>query len=123
LADRSIEFSGIYEDGWVSDHAYLVLGKSLRGDRLVIKGRLPAINSFVQRGNAVTVLLNNKAIYSGHLLPGNFKIDHTIEQDATVNRVAFDFSSLERLPAGDDRPVAAQLVEVGITDRMKEPRK
>jgi len=115
LQGPGTEFSGIYEDGWISDRAFITLGNSGAGETLVIKGELPAMKAF-DSGSDARIILNGKPIYVGRLMPGNFKIEHTITERTAENRLDFFFSQMARLPSGDDRPVSAKLSTVAIVD-------
>ena len=114
LSNPSLEFSGIYEDGWISNRAFVVLGKAKAGDRLRITGQIPSLPRFVASGVDLSVLLNGNLIYQSHRKPGTFEVASAIAADGTENRVDFIFDKMEHLPAGDDRPVSAQLLQVVI---------
>ena len=114
LSNPSLEFSGIYEDGWVSNRAFVVLGKAKAGDQLHITGQIPSLPGFVASGVDVSVLLNGNLIYKSHRKPGAFEVASTIVSDGTENRVDLIFDKMEHLPAGDDRPVSGQLFQIVI---------
>lgn len=114
LSNPSLEFSGIYEDGWVSNRAFVILGKAKAGDQLQIRGQIPSLPRFVASGVDVSVLLNGNLIYQSHRKPGTFEVASTIVAGGTENRVDFIFDKMEHLPAGDDRPVSAQLFQIVI---------
>jgi len=114
LENPGLEFSGIYEDGWVSDQATLILGKAAAGEKLVIRGALPRLTRFTKFGNSLTVLLNGKPIYAGPIQLGEFQIGHTFNESSSENRLTFSFTQMDNLPHPDDRPVAAQLQSVAI---------
>ncbi len=115
LGNPGLEFSGIYEDGWVSNHAYLVLGKARSGEKLVIRGTLPGLGALAKTGNSLEVRLNGERIYSAEQMsPGSFEINHVLTEDASQCRVSLDFRQMERLTRGDQRPVSAKLFRVSI---------
>jgi hypothetical protein len=116
LGNPSLEFSGIYEDGWVSDSAYLILGKAVAGEKLLISGTVPGFGSMAKTGNGLKVLLNGKEIYNRGISPGSFQVEYTLEEDAPECKVSLVFRQMDRLPQGDDRPVAAQLSRVSIVE-------
>lgn len=92
----------------------MVLGKAKAGDRLRITGQIPSLPRFVASGVDLSVLLNGNLIYQSHRKPGTFEVASAIAADGTENRVDFIFDKMEHLPAGDDRPVSAQLLQVVI---------
>ena len=114
LRDPGLEFSGIYEDGWISDHAYMVLGSAGVGDKLVIRGSIPAIGPLLHSGNQIHVLLNGDPIYDVEAKSGHFEIWHTFTENRDKNRIDFCFGRTVSLPSPDDRPVSAQLNQVSI---------
>ncbi len=114
LSNPNLEFSGIYEDGWISSRAFVVLGKAKAGDQLHITGQLPGLPRFAASGNELRVLLNGKCIFQRHLKPGNFEVANTFAADSAENRLEFFFDRMEQLPAGDDRPVSAQIFQIAI---------
>ena len=114
LQNPSLEYSGVYEDGWMSDRAYLALGKAKAGDTLVIGGTIPNFGKVAKSGNMVQIALNGRPIYANWISPGTFKIAHAITEDLEVTRVEFAFSAMVALPGADGRPVAAQLSRIAI---------
>jgi hypothetical protein len=114
LSNPNLEFSGIYEDGWISNRAFVVLGKAKAGDQLHITGQIPGLPRFAASGNEIRVLLNGKCIYQRHLKPGNFEVANTISADSAENRVDFTFDQMNQLPGGDDRPISAQIFQITI---------
>jgi hypothetical protein len=115
LANPALEFSGIYEDGWISNRAFVILGAALAGERLHIAAQVPPLPRFVSSTGGVRVLLNGTPIYKAQVKPGSFEIDHALTADSPRNRVDFFFDQMAQLPGGDDRPVSAQLLQVTIT--------
>jgi len=116
LANPNLEFSGIYEDGWISNRAFVILGKAKAGEQLHITGEVPGLPRFATSGNGLRVLLNGNLIYQGHLKLGRFEVSNTLATDSAENRVDFIFDQMNQLPAGDDRPVAAQIFQIAIKD-------
>jgi hypothetical protein len=114
LSNPNLEFSGIYEDGWISNQAFVVLGKAKSGDQLQITGQIPGLPRFAASGDELRVLLNGKCIYQRHLKPGNFEVANTFAADSAENRLEFFFDRMDQLPAGDDRPVSAQIFQIAI---------
>jgi hypothetical protein len=114
LLNPNLEFSGIYEDGWISNRAFVVLGKAKAGDQLHITGQVPSLPRFTTSGIGSRVLLNGKLIYQSHLKPGPFEVANTIAADSTESRVDFFFDQMDQLPGGDGRPVSAQLFGIAI---------
>lgn len=108
-----VEFSGFYEDGWVSDHAMMKLGPARAGGSLVIRGTLPRTGALA-KGNDLRISINGSLIATDFLQPGGFELSVPIHSDLNVTTVNLDFARQENLPRGDDRPVSAQIKTIGL---------
>jgi hypothetical protein len=118
LANPALEFSGIYEDGWTSNRAFVILGGARAGERLHIAAQVPSLPRFLASSGGGRVLLNGTLVYQARVKPGNFEIDYTLTADSPRSRVDFFFDEMDHLPAGDDRPVSARLLQVAITPNL-----
>ena len=112
--DASIEFSGIYEDGWASAHSFFTMGKSSKGQCLKLEGILPGIKTFYSQGSAVELSVNGREIMSRKLNPGAFELTCAMHEDSEITKVQLKFKSTENLPGGDDRPVSVKLIKCSI---------
>jgi hypothetical protein len=112
LADPGLEFSGIYEDGWVGDRGFVTLHSATPG-RAVIRGAVPA--GIGMDNVDVMISVGDGAPVRKSLKPGPFVISAPAE--AGTSRVNFEFTNIGRLPPGDDRPAAALLASIGIEAR------
>jgi hypothetical protein len=114
FGEPSLEFSGFYEDGWISDRAMMRLGPSRTGEQLVIKGMVPDIGEFARQGNMLQVRIDGTLSTTERLPPGAFEVHVPIRKDLNVTSVNLDFALQESLPKGDDRPVAARIEFLAI---------
>ena len=114
----TLEFSGWYEDGWISQNSYVILGPAQPGDSLVVKGVVPGIGSFISKDQEITVLVNGVQLGEKHLLkPGPFALTFPLSagnEKKTSTKVELVFSSFEKLTAPDCRPAAAKIDYLGI---------
>lgn len=107
LGDVALQFSGIYEDGWIGNDGFVVLRSDERS-RVVFRGFFPndigldAVDLILQVGSDAPV--------AKHLRPGNFEVEAPIS--VGVSKISFHFSAAGRLPHGDNRPVDALLSSV-----------
>jgi hypothetical protein len=108
-----VEFSGFYEDGWVSDHAMMKLGSSRTGEHLVIRGMVPGIGALA-KGTLLRIRINGKLVATESLRPGRFEVDVPALEDRGVTGVNLEFGLQEKLPNRDDRPVSARIDMIGI---------
>lgn len=113
LENTSLEYSGIYEDGWVSEQAYFVLGKKL-GDRfLLIKGMIPQIGSPDFSTN-LTLSFDGKKIADKNLGLGNFEIKVPVSPDTQRHRIDLAFSHSQALPGEDGRLTGGHISFIGF---------
>ena len=112
----NFEYSGIYEDGWVSRDCFLVLGAVKAGDRLEIGGMLPELpgNTRALADNTLELWLNGELASRTPIEPGKLEISHTLTADAPLLRVELRFSREVPLPGNDRRPIAALLTSVAV---------
>jgi hypothetical protein len=108
-----VEFSGFYEDGWVSDHAMMKLGASRTGGTLIIRGIAPGIGALA-KGNILRVSIDGKPLATESLRPGRFEVSVPTTEYRSATNVNLDFDLQARLPGGDDRPVSARIDMIGI---------
>lgn len=116
LATNELAYSGLYEDGWVSEHSYYVLHQPATMQELVIRGIYPKLLTN-QPETTITVLLDGKKLVKQQLVPGDFKLKLPVTSVRAHNhKIELIFSNHIHLPNGDDRPVAAQLAFIGFMD-------
>ena len=118
LGNPGLEYSGIFEDGWMSEAAYVFLGvpRESRNIFLHFSGLVPDVgdNSFETE---ITVKFNGEVVYSEIRLPGDLNLDLPIAGNVnTMRKVKVEIysSALQRLPNGDDRPVSLLVREIGL---------
>ena len=113
LADKALEYSGIYEDGWVAEGAFLSL--KLEGANLVLRleGSVPKIDD-PNFSTQLIVLVDNREVGSKTLRLGAFSFEFPLSPSAGARRIDLKLSRVQHLSVGDNRLVAAQLKYVGL---------
>jgi hypothetical protein len=111
-----LEYSGIYEDGWVADDAYFKLGSSHPGQVLYFKGLIPDSSRFRARGVDLTIAINDTPTEIVHLNPGDFTLTRLIKEPAAITSISLHFSDAQAYGPGDPRPVSAFVREISIGD-------
>lgn len=106
-------FSGVYEDGWISEKARITLKQRHPGDFLVLRGLIPLVDnkSFV---TTLTVRLDGKTLGSRDLSLGEFSLKIPSAKSG-LHDVELQFSRSQRLPGGDGRVVTMKTAFVGFT--------
>ena len=112
LRDRDLEFSGIYEDGWASEHATATL-TAPRRDRttFVVRGSLPGLPDVTD--SVIHVKIDGVETVSQPIAPGAFEVTAGAKADGRRHRIELSFDRTFRLPKGDERTASALLSYVG----------
>ncbi len=114
LANPGLEYSGVYEDGWVSESSFFVLEPVGEGPaQLRLAGMLPNLGD-AQFSCTVRLAVNGVERQVRQLTPGPFALASLEPAGGGKRRVDLRFSAVQQLPAGDGRPVAALLSELGF---------
>ena len=107
LANPSLEYSGIYEDSWISEHSFFVLEAKENTNFLVIKGLIPQVNKhssvyarfkeFLSGGFDRTTLYSRlKVLIRGGLL----RVDHSTQPAKLVIHINGKMLSIRDLKPG-----------------------
>ena len=107
-----LQYSGIYEDGWVSSRSIFSLAAANPGDVLVVKGMFPALPGC--DSNDLLAWVNDQPPQRMHLLPGEFTVTLPVQTAGTETKLHLEFQRSVALPSPDDRPVAALLQSIRI---------
>ncbi len=118
LLSKHLEYSGIYEiDGWISEHSYFMLDAG-PSQRVVARGVIPDFQAIMPRSNpfttTATLLVDGQVVATKALQYGEFSLEAAIEPKPGRRKVELKFSDVQKLPPGDDRPVAAKMSFVGF---------
>jgi hypothetical protein len=109
LSNKNLEFSGIYEDGWLGDKGFLVLSSDKPG-KVEFRGLFPQGLGLDSVDLALTV--EGGTAIQKRLEPGPFELELPVGSGRS--RIGFQFSAIGRLPGGDNRPAVALLSSVSI---------
>jgi hypothetical protein len=109
LANPNLEYSGIYEDGWVAEDSYAVLAAGKAADLLIRADVRPASG-----GQQLRVLVNGRQLVARSVAPGHLDLRLAVPASRSPRRVELRWSSVAPLPAPDGRPTAALLRLLGV---------
>lgn len=113
LANPNLEYSGVYEDGWVSEAAFFGLNRPAGPAALIVRGTIPQIDSPGFK-TEITVLVDGQEVARRPLGLGDFELKLTVPAQVGRHRVDLRFSYFQHLPGNDKRPVGALLRLVGF---------
>jgi hypothetical protein len=122
-----LEYSGIYEDGWVSEHSFCRLSPrpgSAGTAQAVVKGEVPALPGGDPNFETLAELcVDGKTVARELLRPGVFELRGNVPTVAptsanATHAVELKFSHFQHLPENngypDGRPVAARVRYIGL---------
>jgi len=113
---KGLEYSGIYEDGWISPDARFVLAASEPKDQIRIKGFMPYIPG-MEKEQSLTISLNDNHTYYVTLSPGAFDWALPVYNNQRTTSIVIHSTSRAQLPSPDQRPVAAHLSYIGLESK------
>src|SRR6266850_3817271 len=112
LKNKNLEYSGIYEDGWVAESSYFVLTKPQSASSLVVSLSIPILQG-LRASSWATLELDGKEVGKESTASGvvSFKVP---VQGSGKHRIELRFDRADTLPAPDTRPVSAQIQYIGF---------
>jgi hypothetical protein len=112
LANPNLEYSGVFEDGWISGHAYLRLARPAGRSMLVVRGRPPPA-----AGDAspdLVVALDGQELARQPITGAELTLRLDVAPGPARARIDLRVSRLERLPPPDHRQVGLLLRSIGF---------
>ena len=113
LANKNLEYSGIYEDGWISEKSFFKLLSGPNSGFITVKGSVPKIDDLKFSTN-LKVSVDGMEIGIKNLGLGNFDLKLPFTSLAKRQRVDLEFSSYQKLPGADGRIAAAKINFIGF---------
>lgn len=115
LQDINLEYSGIYEDGWISERAFFTLAPTSESRFLVLRGAVPMIGDEAHT-SSVTVSIDGAVVAEQALGLGVYEIKVPISDVGAKMRIDLAFENPQTLPNGDGRITAGQLSFLGFVE-------
>lgn len=113
LTNPDLEYSGLYEDGWVSEAAFFRLTQPAAPSQIVVRGMIPQITD-PAFSCEVHVFVDEHEVPRKTLGLGDFEIRAPVSSNMSTRRIDLHFSRFQQLPSPDNRPVTALLQFVGF---------
>jgi hypothetical protein len=115
LQDPYLQYSGIYEDGWVGKDSYTIL-KNGTSNRLTIKGLIPNLIKNDQFKSAIHIKIDGIEVYSKLMKTGYFELNIPTEylSKEALHKISVNFDHDRLLPKPDLRPASAQITFLGF---------
>ncbi len=109
-----LEYSGLFEDGWLGDRAYVCLAGAKKGDIVTFKGEIPDLPAFRDGGVVLMMTINGQEPEPTLLHPGTFTINHFVAEDCDVTRIELQFNKAETYGKIDARHLTALVNELSV---------
>ena len=114
LADKNLEYSGIYEDGWISEQAFFVFAKEHSSDSIFIRGMVPQIDK-ADFSTTLHIKVDGVELATKKMGLGAFEVKvPTGQMPVGRHRVDLTFDAYQTLPTGDDRIIGGKLEFLGF---------
>jgi hypothetical protein len=113
LMNPHLEYSGIYEDGWIGDKGFLLLSQPPGPGRVVCRAIVPKIseNSF---STEIVMRVDGKEVARKTVGLGDVELAADLPPATARRRIELSFSKIQHLPDPDNRPVGAELKAILI---------
>jgi hypothetical protein len=115
LADKNLEYSGIYEDGWIGERAFL----RLAGPKEPVQFRVSGMTPWDPQKSGVSQLIvrvDGMAKARETLKQGPFTISFDLASSEKAITVELEANAVEPLSVLDRRPASVRLSSVGWGD-------
>ena len=106
--NQQLEYSGVYDDGWLSDSSYFILNANNALQPLVIRGVVPITHDPSLHTNLIA-LVDGHEVGRRNLTIGEFEYRFPVPQRVGRRRVELRFDRTQPLLYNDTRRVAALL--------------
>jgi hypothetical protein len=111
-----LEYSGIFEDGWVGPDSFFKLAASHPGQVLTFRGYVPDTPAYRTRGLDLTISINDTPTEVVNLRSGEFTLTRLIREPAAITTVRLHFSGSMPYGKGDARDLSAYVREISVED-------
>jgi hypothetical protein len=109
-----LEYSGMFEDGWVGPDSFFKLAPSHPGQVVYFKGYVPDTPEYRTRGLDLTISINDKPTEVVNLRAGEFTLTRLVREPAAVTTVRLQFSGAMPYGERDTRYLSAFVRELSI---------
>jgi len=115
LGNRDLEYSGIYEDGWISESAFLTLASKKTTRLFEISGMIPKMHPN-NDGSELKITIDGSIQLVKPLQSGEFITTLPARLKPGTHKIELSFSSPRAISSSDNRIVAAKIHFIGFRD-------
>jgi hypothetical protein len=117
LTHEHLEYSGLYEHGWMNKAFKVRLTQAEPGHEAVVRGQIPAFPGNENFTTDVTILVDGRAVGTRALGTGDFEVRFPAGAATGPRWIEVRFSGSFILPGADGRPASAMITGVGFEPR------
>lgn len=115
LNDKNVEYSGMYEDGWISERAFFILRSEEKSRHLEVRGLVPMVKDPAFH-STVKIAVDGETILEKPLKIGSFAVKLPMIRNPHRHRIDLWFSDSQVLDQESGRLAAARLDFIGFTE-------
>jgi hypothetical protein len=108
LLNQQLEYSGVYEDGWLSGRSYFIFSDPNERDPLTIRGMVPVSHDSAFR-TTMSVIIDGQEIGRRTMGIGEFEYRFPVPPHPGRRRLELSFDKTQLLPYSDARQASALL--------------
>ncbi|EKN5912848.1 TPA: hypothetical protein RM800_003200 [Yersinia enterocolitica] len=114
LADPNLEYSGIYEDGWISERSFFKFKVGKETDKFIIRGMIPQLGKAADFSTELKIRINGQLVSQQKLGIGAFSVEVPVTGLNGSPRVDLEFTNYQQLPGDDGRITAGKIDFIGF---------
>lgn len=111
-----LEYSGLFEDGWVGPDSFFKLAGSHPGQVVTFRGFVPDTPDYRTRGLDLTISINDRPTEIVNLRSGEFTLTRLVREPAAVTTIRLQFSGAMPYGERDTRHLSAFVRELSVGD-------
>jgi hypothetical protein len=117
LGNPSLEYSGVYEDGWVGESSFLRLLQPARSSILRIRAMVPGL---APQSSTLQVVAGRLTVAQVALRQGDNDVKIPLTGTSQIQRIELHFDRAANVHSPDSRPVSALLHSIGFEEVATE---
>ncbi|WP_145576269.1 hypothetical protein [Yersinia mollaretii] len=114
LANPNLEYSGIYEDGWISEHSFFKFKVGKETDKFIVRGVIPQLGKSADFATELKIRINGQLVAQQKLGVGAFSVEVPVTGLSGNLRVDLEFTNYQKLPGDDGRITAGKIDFIGF---------
>lgn len=114
LANPNLEYSGIYEDGWISEHSFFKFKVGKETDKFIVRGVIPQLGKSADFATELKIRINGQLVVQQKLGVGAFSVEVPVTGLSGNPRVDLEFTNYQKLPGDDGRITAGKIDFIGF---------